>query len=498
MGPGRLRLPARRRRPRAQRRRQRPVRPPLGGHQPVVRVGRRPAAAHPLARDRAVRVPRQGPHHAPPRDPARPARHVRRHGAPRRHRAPARASASPPWSSCRCTTSSTTTTWSTRACATTGATTRSASSPRTATTRAWGVEQVVSEFKYMVKTMHEAGIEVILDVVYNHTAEGNHLGPTAVLQGHRQPRLLPARRRRPLLLRHHRHRQHAEHAPPARAAADHRLAALLGDRDARGRVPLRPSRQPGPPVPRGRPAVRVLRPHPGGPRGEPGQAHRRALGPRRRRLPGRQLPDAVVGVERPLPRYRPRLLARRTTARWPTSPTGSPAAPTCTAGPGAARTPASTSSPRTTGSPSPTWSPTTTSTTRRTARTTGTAPTTTARGTAAREGPTDDPEICVHPGAPPPRADDHAAAQPGRAHDQARRRDRPHPARQQQRLLPGQRDLLARLGARGRGLPRLLRRPRRVPAPAPGVPAAPLLRGRAHPRRRRCPTSAGSGRTARR
>ncbi len=36
----------------------------------------------------------------------------------------------------------------------------------------WGVEQVVSEFKYLVKTMHEAGIEVILDVVYNHTAEG--------------------------------------------------------------------------------------------------------------------------------------------------------------------------------------------------------------------------------------------------------------------------------------------------------------------------------------
>ena len=33
------------------------------------------------------------------------------------------------------------------------------------------------EFKQMVKAMHEAGIEVILDVVYNHTAEGNHLGP---------------------------------------------------------------------------------------------------------------------------------------------------------------------------------------------------------------------------------------------------------------------------------------------------------------------------------
>ena len=38
--------------------------------------------------------------------------------------------------------------------------------------------QQVVEFKQMVKTLHAAGIEVILDVVYNHTAEGNHLGPT--------------------------------------------------------------------------------------------------------------------------------------------------------------------------------------------------------------------------------------------------------------------------------------------------------------------------------
>ncbi len=41
----------------------------------------------------------------------------------------------------------------------------------------------VSEFKQMVKTLHEAGIEVILDVVYNHTAEGNHLGPTLSFRG---------------------------------------------------------------------------------------------------------------------------------------------------------------------------------------------------------------------------------------------------------------------------------------------------------------------------
>ena len=55
--------------------------------------------------------------------------------------------------------------------------------------------QQVHEFKAMVKALHAAGIEVILDVVYNHTAEGNHLGPTLSLRGHRQRRLLPARRR---------------------------------------------------------------------------------------------------------------------------------------------------------------------------------------------------------------------------------------------------------------------------------------------------------------
>jgi len=41
----------------------------------------------------------------------------------------------------------------------------------------------VREFKTMVKTLHSAGLEVILDVVYNHTAEGNHLGPTLSLKG---------------------------------------------------------------------------------------------------------------------------------------------------------------------------------------------------------------------------------------------------------------------------------------------------------------------------
>jgi isoamylase len=41
----------------------------------------------------------------------------------------------------------------------------------------------VQEFKTMVRALHDEGIEVILDVVYNHTAEGNHLGPTLSMRG---------------------------------------------------------------------------------------------------------------------------------------------------------------------------------------------------------------------------------------------------------------------------------------------------------------------------
>jgi glycogen operon protein len=41
----------------------------------------------------------------------------------------------------------------------------------------------INEFKGMVKTLHQAGLEVILDVVYNHTAEGNHLGPSLCFRG---------------------------------------------------------------------------------------------------------------------------------------------------------------------------------------------------------------------------------------------------------------------------------------------------------------------------
>ncbi|UJR79997.1 Glycogen debranching protein GlgX [Sandaracinus amylolyticus] len=57
-----------------------------------------------------------------------------------------------------------------------------------------GLATEVRQFKEMVKQLHRAGIEVILDVVYNHTAEGNHLGPTMSFKGIDNPtyyRLVP-------------------------------------------------------------------------------------------------------------------------------------------------------------------------------------------------------------------------------------------------------------------------------------------------------------------
>jgi isoamylase len=56
-------------------------------------------------------------------------------------------------------------------------------SPHNAYSSSGSRGQQVQEFKTMVRRLHEAGMEVILDVVYNHTAEGNHMGPTLSFRG---------------------------------------------------------------------------------------------------------------------------------------------------------------------------------------------------------------------------------------------------------------------------------------------------------------------------
>ena len=73
------------------------------------------------------------------------------------------------------------------------------------------VPNSLREFKEMVARLHDAGLEVILDVVYNHTAEGNERGPTLSFKGIDNAVVLPpAAGPAALLHQRHRHRQHAQ------------------------------------------------------------------------------------------------------------------------------------------------------------------------------------------------------------------------------------------------------------------------------------------------
>ena len=72
----------------------------------------------------------------------------------------------------------------------------------------------------MVRALHREGIEVILDVVYNHTGEGNHLGPTLCFRGIDNASYYRLGRERPALLHGlHRLRQHTGHDPSAGACS---------------------------------------------------------------------------------------------------------------------------------------------------------------------------------------------------------------------------------------------------------------------------------------
>ncbi len=99
-----------------------------------------------------------------------------------------------------------------------------------------------------------------------------------------------------------------QHAQSARAAIDHGQPAVLDRQHARRRVPLRSGQHAGPRAARGRQAGRVLRHHPPGSGDLAGKADRRTVGLGGRRLPGRQLSGAVVGMERQVPRLHPPLL----------------------------------------------------------------------------------------------------------------------------------------------------------------------------------------------
>ena len=171
----------------------------------------------------------------------------------------------------------------------------------------------VDEFKTMVKALHAAGIEVILDVVYNHTAEGNQLGPTLCFRGIDNAayyRLMPDDPRyymdytgcgNTLNMQHPRVLQLIMDSLRYWVTEMHvdgfrfDLAAALARETARGRPP-----------------AALLRHHASGSGAVAGQADRRAVGPGRRRLPGRQLSRRLGRMERPVSRHHARATGKAT------------------------------------------------------------------------------------------------------------------------------------------------------------------------------------------
>ena len=295
--------------------------------------------------------------------------------------------------------------------------------------------------------------------------------PDAVVQGRRQLELLPpGARRRPPLHGLHGHGQHARRPPSQRAAPDHGLAALLGQRVPRRRLPLRPRQRPGARALRRRSPERVLRHHPPGPDPVAGQAHRRALGRRPRRLPGRQLPRPVERVERHLPRRRARLLARAVEHRRVRLALHGLQRPLRVRRAPAVRLDQLRHRPRRLHAARP-------HDLQREAQRGQ------RRGQPRRHRRQPLVELRRRGGdrrprhrraalAPAAQLPGHALPLPGRADAARRRRARAHAARQQQRLVPGQRALLVRVGAaRGAGrAPRVHQAPDRAAQGPSGLP----------------------------
>ena len=129
----------------------------------------------------------------------------------------------------------------------------------------------------------------------------------AVVPRPRQRELLRAGRRPALLFRHHGLRQHRQHPPPAGGADGDGQLALLGRGLPRRRLPLRPRRVADARPRRGRLLEPVPRRGDAGPGARRGEDDLRELGPRAVGVSGRQLPPGLGGVERALPRPCPRL-----------------------------------------------------------------------------------------------------------------------------------------------------------------------------------------------
>ena len=202
--------------------------------------------------------------------------------------------------------------------------------------------------------LHEAGLEVFLDVVYNHTAEGGADGPTLSFRGYRQRRLLPAAADG--------RRTYVDYTGCGNTVDCSEPAALQlvldslrywVTRDARRRLPLRPRLGAGPAPSTTFDMRSTSSPPSAGPAcsrevkliAEPWDV---GAG----RLPASAASRTLWASGTTVPRHDARLLAGRDRRRRATRrPLGSPAPPTSIADDGRCRTPRSTSSPPTTGSP---------------------------------------------------------------------------------------------------------------------------------------------------
>lgn len=306
-------------------------------------------------------------------------------------------------------------------------------------------------------------------------------GADAVVPRAGQRELLPAGAG-PGALLHQRHglRQYAQPVASARAADGDGCAALLGQRLPHRRLPLRPGRDAGTRGARLRSRLGVLRCRAARPGARHRQDDRRAVGCRARRLPARQPSARLRRMERPLPRRRPALLARRRRAA-----------------PGAGRAAHGQRRPVRAALPAAVGLDQLCRFARRlhAARRGQLHPP--AQRSQRRRQPRRPPRQLQrqlgrrrpdrrrrHPGPAGPggaRAAGHRPALQRHADAAGRRRIRPHAAGQQQRLLPGQRDLVAGLvdarAGRRAGAVRLHRAPDRAAQDQPR-PALAALRAR--------------------
>ena len=160
-----------------------------------------------------------------------------------------------------------------------------------------------SEFKRMVHAYHDAGIEVILDVVFNHTGEGDEFGPTLSFRGidNVSYYCLAEDRRRYLDFTGCKNMLNLGHPRVLQMVMD--CMRYLDRRNACRRVPLRSCGDPCARAASLRAPRRFFYLHSAGSASGQGQAHCRALGPGTRRLPIGRIPVRLERMERQISRY---------------------------------------------------------------------------------------------------------------------------------------------------------------------------------------------------